>query len=216
MTEETLARKIALASQEVGYLSADKRNKDQNYDYISADQVLQRAGDALAKYGVTIFPSITSTEVNVTERQGKTPRIDAQVIFLMVVTDGKDKIECGWTGYGSDYATPDKAVYKAITSGHKYFEMKLLNIGIGNEDGEHENIEKGASSLPIESQVPTSMKKANEIIAASEWNRFAELINTAKEAGVPNVPAYERSKMTASTLNGATKYLLQQIEKVGK
>jgi hypothetical protein len=31
-------------------------------------------------------------------------------------------------------------MYKAITSGHKYYLMKLLNIGEGNEDGEHDNV----------------------------------------------------------------------------
>lgn len=39
---ETLASKIAKASIEVGSLAADKRNKEQNYDYLSADQILQK------------------------------------------------------------------------------------------------------------------------------------------------------------------------------
>jgi hypothetical protein len=55
--------------------------------------------------------------------------------------DGNEKI-VRWTGSGVDYATPDKALYKAMTSGHKYFVMKLFMIGVGNEDGEHENYEE--------------------------------------------------------------------------
>ena len=216
MTDETLAQKIVNASIEVGSLAADKRNKEQNYDYISADQILQKAGDALAKNGVVIFPAVISTDVKVTERQGKTPRIDAQVTFTMTVTDGKEKMECGWTGWGSDYATPDKAVYKAITSGHKYFEMKLLNIGIGNEDGEHE-VETGqqkqsSQRLPVESKQPAPMRKPNEIITDGEWEAFGKLVQQATNANI-KLPEYDRAKMHPASLNGAKKYIEQELSK---
>ena len=217
---DTLASKIAKASIEVGSLSADKRNKEQNYDYLSADQILQKAGDALAKNGVVVIPSITFTEINATERQGKPPRLDAQVSFLMTVTDGQDKFECEWVGFGTDYSTPDKAVYKAITSGHKYYEMKLLNIGIGNEDGEHENGEqerksvgKVAQSAPLRNQ--SVQKVSNEIITAAEWEAFGQITQKALAMGV-KLPEYDRSKMTPATLNGAKNYINQEMAKIEK
>ncbi len=218
---ETLASKIAKASIEVGSLAADKRNKEQNYDYLSADQILQKAGDALSKNGVVIIPSITFTEIKTTDRgQGKPPRLDAQVCFLMTVTDGAEKHESEWVGFGTDYSTPDKAVYKAITSGHKYFEMKLLNISIGNEDGEHENGEdkKPAGKVSQSSTVrnPALVAKvANEIITAAEWESFEQLGKKAKEMGI-NLPIYDRSKMTPATINGAKNYINQEMAKVTK
>lgn len=212
---DTLASKIAKASIEVGSLSADKRNKEQNYDYLSADQILQKAGDALAKNGVVVIPSITFTEIKATERQGKPPRLDAQVSFLMTVTDGTEKHESDWVGFGTDYSTPDKAVYKAITSGHKYFEMKLLNIGIGNEDGEHESGEQERKPAGKVSQPAPVAKVANEIITAAEWEAFTQLVQKAQAAGV-KVLEYDRSKMTPATLNGAKKYINQELEKVTK
>lgn len=218
---DTLASKIAKASIEVGSLAADKRNKEQNYDYLSADQILQKAGDALSKNGVVIIPSITFTEIKTTDRgQGKPPRLDAQVSFLMTVTDGAEKHESDWVGFGTDYSTPDKAVYKAITSGHKYFEMKLLNIGIGNEDGEHENGEekktgKVAQTAPVRNQSSPVAKVANEIITAAEWESFEALSGKAKGMGV-KLPDYDRSKMTPATLNGAKNYINQEIAKVTK
>lgn len=134
----TLVAKITAASLKVGALATDKRNVQQNYDYISADKILERVGDALAKQGVVIFPSIVSevTE-SVATGNGKS-RYDCTVHFGMIVSDGETQIELPWCGKGSDYAVPDKALYKAITSGHKYFLMKLLNVGVGNEDSEHE------------------------------------------------------------------------------
>jgi hypothetical protein len=133
-----LAGKIAKASIEVGAFRADKKNQDQNYAYISADQVLSRAGDALAKQGIAVIPNTVKTTLTTVERPNKSPRIDAAVEFSMSIRDEDSEITASWIGFGSDYMTPDKAIYKAITSGHKYFLMKLLNIGIGNEDSEHE------------------------------------------------------------------------------
>lgn len=139
----TLAAKIIAASAIVGALKPDKTNTAQNYNYISADKILERAGNALAEAGVIILPSITeetTNQVDYTDSYGKSKsRFDATVRFVMLVTDGETEKELPWYGRGSDFSVPDKALYKAITSGHKYFLMKLLNVGVGNEDGEHEN-----------------------------------------------------------------------------
>lgn len=133
------AAKIAKAALEVGgKLTPDKKNREQNYDYISADKVIAIGGEALAKQGVVIIPAVISQAVTAVERPNKSPRLDASIQFDMLVTDGDTHYHAPWLGFGSDYMTPDKAIYKAITSGHKYFLSKLLMIGAGNEDGEHE------------------------------------------------------------------------------
>jgi hypothetical protein len=135
----TLISKIAAASLKVGALATDKRNVQQGYDYISADKILERAGAALAGAGVVIVPSIVSENTEAIKTDKGTTRYDSIVTFAMIVTDGETQLEMPWVGRGNDYSVPDKAMYKAITSGHRYFLAKLLNIGVGNEDGEHEN-----------------------------------------------------------------------------
>lgn len=139
----SLAMKIAAAAKRVGgALETDKRNNEQKYDYISADKILQKCGQALAEEGVTVFPSIVNQTVETVEfRQGRV-RYDASVEFVFFVADSDSQMELPWLGRGADYAVPDKAAYKAITSGHKYFLAKLLNVGVGNEDGEHEAAEQ--------------------------------------------------------------------------
>lgn len=139
MSTTTLAAKIAAASKEVGgKLATDKTNTQQNYDYISADKILSVCGQALAEQGVVVFPAITDEQVNAFEYSGNRTRYDAAVRFVFTVTDGETQLELPFVGRGTDYSVPDKALYKAITSGHKYFLSKLLTIGAGNEDGEHE------------------------------------------------------------------------------
>jgi hypothetical protein len=136
----TLAAKVVKASHEVGALATDKKNPQGNYDYISSDKILQRAGDALANNGLSLVPSITSANVEAYRtNEGSKPYWCANVSMVMTLSDGETTLEYPWHGMGTDYTVADKAFFKAITGGHKYFLMKLLNIGVGNEDGEHES-----------------------------------------------------------------------------
>ena len=64
MTEQTqaisgLSAAIAKATLDVGAFAADKRNTEQNYGYISADAVLERGGQALARVGIAVIPAVT-------------------------------------------------------------------------------------------------------------------------------------------------------------
>ena len=148
--EKNLIQKIAAVSLAVGSLRADKTNSSQNYDYISADKILSVAGKKLAAAGIVIRAFIEEDSVEAVQyvnSYGKTgTRWDARIAFTMIVSDGGNlELEDKWVGRGNDSTTPDKAHYKALTSGHKYYLMKLLNIGVGNEDGEHEPAEEPAA-----------------------------------------------------------------------
>ena len=140
-----LAQKIAKASAAIGgKLKADARNQEQKYNYISADKILSVCGQALADVGVTVFPSVVGDVMDIFDRGNNKVRYDATVTFMMHVSDGETSVDLPWIGRGSDYTVPDKALYKAITSGHKYFVAKLFSIGEGNEDSEHEPAETSA------------------------------------------------------------------------
>lgn len=135
-----LIAKVARATIAVGgFLQPDRRNTEQSYDYLSADRIKAVCGQALAAEGIAVIPRIANA---VTEPQthGGKARYVATVEFNILVTDGTDSMEMRWVGYGVDYAAPDKAAYKAYTSGMKYLLSNLLIVGAGNEDGEHENI----------------------------------------------------------------------------
>lgn len=199
----SLAERIAWASIQVGAFEPDKRNKEQNYDYISADAVLARGGHALATNGVSVVPSITSAEITPTKyttRSGnESTRHDARVVFSVFVTCGDkpaDGLTIQWFGFGSDYTTPDKAFFKAVTSGHKYFLMKLLNIGAGNEDGEHEN--PPAESERVSSTTANAKRaELDKRVAATNAAvnaKTATVVNTS--APTPPPPAAEPTTPT--------------------
>lgn len=154
-----LAMKIAAASKDVGgKLNPDKRNREQSYDYISADKLVAVCGQALAEQGVALYPHIETHDIAVLDRGNGKYRYDATVKLHIIIADGETEFKADWLGIGSDYMTPDKALYKAITSGHKYFLMKLLNVGAGNEDGEHET---EPTSLPVQTVKGAPPVKSN-------------------------------------------------------
>lgn len=128
----------AVTARLAGKLAPDKTNQQQRYDYLSADLILQEVGRAMADVGLAIVSAVVGEEMaSVPWKNGE--RYDAAVRFEMHVCDVDGNVfSVPWLGRGSDYSVPDKAVYKAVTSGHKYFLMKLFNIGAGNDDGEHE------------------------------------------------------------------------------
>jgi len=168
----TLAEKLANASKEVGgKLSADKTNTQDRYDYVSADKILSVCGQALANAGIVILPEITHEAMEAGQSKSGTPRHDAIVEMVFHIMDGETSIDNKWIGRGSDYTVPDKALYKAITSGHKYFLAKLLNVGAGNEDGEHEDGEKPAQKPTQKPSKPAPQPPAPD--GAKLWNRAA-------------------------------------------
>jgi hypothetical protein len=201
MTELTLAGKLAAASLDVGgKLNPDKRNKDQNYDYLSADKILSIGGQALAQQGVVIIPDIAAQEVTrleYTDQYGKTKtRYDCRVDFLFHIHDGTTEFIQKWYGMGSDYSVPDKAMYKAITSGHKYFLMKLLCVGAGNEDGEHEDDEPKKQAPKVQ---PAQVTKVSPPPAVTITPREAEIIGELIPEEQPAPSTIDAWKMTEDT-----------------
>lgn len=215
-----LAAKIAKAALEVGgALAPDKRNQEQRYDYISADKILSLCGQALFNQGVVVFPNMTGQNVNLleyTDQYGKSKkRYDATVNFAMTVTDGETAFTSVFTGVGNDYVVPDKAVYKAITSGHKYFLMKLLCIGAGNEDGEHEQREEEAppakKSAPAKSNgkpaqppppddEPGNMVSVGQALGGQVKMALETALNVETSDGVKygTIPSERLSQMSSS------------------
>jgi len=194
----TLIERITQAGLDVGgKLKADKRNNEQKYDYVSADKILSICGQALFSAGVAVLPSVTGKEVNLfeyTDSYGKAKkRYDYDIVFIMTVTDGETSLELPWAGAGSDYSVPDKALYKAITSGHKYFLMKLLCIGEGNEDGEHEQETK---QEPRKKQAPAPSEQAIR-------NAAAIIVDMKPETAAALHNAVERKASASMTLETA-------------
>lgn len=136
MSEKTLAAKVAAAVKAVGDLAPDKINQTEHFAYRSADLILSRCGQALAAEGVVVIPAVEEALLSIGESSKGVKRYEALVKFKFVVTDGVTEWICPFSAAGVDFSSPDRAVAKATTLGHKYFLAKLLCVGVGNEDAE--------------------------------------------------------------------------------
>lgn len=182
----SIASVIAKVAGAIGSLSPDKKHQ-QGYPYISADLVLQKAGIEMANHGLAIVPAIVSVDVKEgLSASGKT-RYDAYVNMYMVVMDSVgNNIKLPWFAMGSDSSFPDKALAKAITTGDKYFKMKIFNVGIGNEEGGHDVEDDKPSSKKIKNETPkvnplTSLKQQVELALTELSVSIAEDVPSSDE-----------------------------------
>lgn len=133
---KSLSARIAAISNEIGAIAKDGRNSQQGYAFIEYAQVAARARELQAKHGVAIVPTVESYEC--TEVRNKFGSIGYHYLLDMSFTvintdDPEDKMTVKWISEATDYG--DKGINKAITSGVKYFIMRLYNI---SEKGERE------------------------------------------------------------------------------
>lgn len=175
---KNLSEKIATIAQEIGAIAKDGKNKQQGYAFIEYAQVAARARELQAKYGVAIIPTVKSYETS--EVKNKFGGIGYHYLIEMEFTvinadDQDDKITTSWIGEATDYG--DKGINKAITSGVKYFIMRLYNI---SEKGEQEadsvtpevNVASNSNVRSVDAETSTEensvkvdFKRVNEIRA---------------------------------------------------
>lgn len=170
---KSLSAKLALIANEIGAIAKDGKNAQQGYAYIEYAQVAAKARELQAKHGVAIIPTVDSyTAMEVKNKYGG---IGYHYLIKMIFTvinaeDPEDKIVSNWIGEATDYG--DKGINKAITSGVKYFIMRLYNI---SEKGEQE-----ADAVTPEPNVWPKQKKQNmESVSAQKpkinWDKVNEI-----------------------------------------
>lgn len=115
---------------------------------------------------------------------------------------------------------------RAIANGQKWYAPDVFNgVTVYTPDEMGENVDDDGNIIGVVVESPTvqpaqlkpaeSKAAPNKIVTDSEWENFVKFCEDAKSKGV-NVPAYDRTKMNADTINGVKRYLEQELGKVGK
>ncbi len=130
---EELAKKLQSARNAA---SPVKKNGEaaEGYDFVRAEDVAEEARRLLKGRGIVVIPSVESVEMKVASKSGLL--ILAHLTFEIVLVKTGESITKSWIGSGIDNPG-DKALYKAITGGTKYFYANLLGIpfGVDPEEG---------------------------------------------------------------------------------
>lgn len=178
------------------------------YDFHAADDVLEAVGREMANHGVVILPAVLSANVSIQPAPYDKSLFLAIIDMEMTVRVGNTESTHKWVGAGNDYSTPDKAVYKAQTSGHKYFLMKLFMIGDGNGDGEHEPPYEGRKNTPARKPAQNGKPFYQSIADKIPYYKHAKHVEaTMKKEGwaYPTSPATAKEAEKALTIYAETK-----------
>jgi hypothetical protein len=107
---------------------------EEGFEFVRAVDLIEEARRLLKRRGIVVIPSIESVE----QKMGKSGvLVHAHLTFEIVLVSTGESVIKSWVGSGFDYPG-DKALYKAITGGTKYFYANLLGIpfGVDPEEGQ--------------------------------------------------------------------------------
>lgn len=176
--------KVMAAIKPVG---KEGTNREQNYKFRAAEDLMNALHIALAANGVTVTPYQVETleDVMVTTANGKQKnKVALTVTYLMQAADGSFRF-AQTRGAGEDYA--DKASNKALTSAYKYFVMEAFVVPTKDmSDGDSDTLDAAVDTLALE------LSKA---VTAAEFAAVSAKINT---------PALQKRYKDALRVNMAT------------
>lgn len=128
MTKEqtkTLGQKILDIMAELTYLRKGSKKVNNQYTFISHDQVSAAVHPMLVKHGVVIAPTVSKWT-----QEGNRTSVDLE-IHVFNVDDMSDSFKLSFFGYGID--SGDKGPGKAISYAYKYAMLKLFCLETGDD-----------------------------------------------------------------------------------
>jgi hypothetical protein len=192
-TAGNLAAKLADAMTSIGEIPKNGHNDYHGYDYPLESDVMDALRSELAERGVAIFPSVEGRSVNRVgnEEDGYTLHTRVQLAITLVDSESGEQRTMHWEGEAMD--GQDKGLYKAYTSGMKYWALKTFLMSAGDDversnpgGGAHQNSRSNGSREPTDPQV----EFAQNLAQSSVWS------NNEKESLQGRIQNYNRSQMS--------------------
>jgi len=152
----SLVAKLAQVMAAVQRIPKRGHNDFHKYDYATEADIAQAIRDELAQRSIAFLPSVESVQREViTNERGKQSGL-VTLAMTMTFIDGESgqEITRYWAGHGVDPS--DKALYKAITGGVKYFLLKTFMIPTGDDPEQ----ETKAPDAPARQPAKTASKGA--------------------------------------------------------
>lgn len=144
--QASLARKLSALLADVQSVPKAHRNKDQNYDYASAEDLVAQVRPLLAKHGLALLADVeevvreVSTYKKSNGADGFQRTSSVRVAYTLLDSDTGYGLTRRFEGDGIDYG--DKATAKAMTAATKTMLRTLFLVDLG-DDAERDSIEAG-------------------------------------------------------------------------
>lgn len=180
--ESTFYGRIAAAMLEAKKVTKSSRNTSQNYNFASAETILDATREALLKRAIVLLPSVTGVEEHEIESNSGTAgtRVVLDMKFTFLGHGDGEKWECSWKGEGQDYG--DKAYGKAYTNALKTFIRSAWLLPTEHDDPEGSDPgtrrAKGSDAPPL----PVWAQQASKERWAEGWEHLSGLIGEEQAA----------------------------------
>lgn len=192
-TCEKLAQKIAKIMEGVGDIPKNGHNDRFNYDYPLDEDVMKALRKQMTEHGVIALPSVIGRTIEKQTTSGGTEMLHTRVQFeiTLIDTDSGQQRTVHWEGEAQD--SQDKGLYKAYTSGMKYWALKTFLMSAGDDvertdssPARQEQHRKNGKKEPSEAQIDF----AKDLAESSVWSE------TEKEGLRKRIDNYSRSEMS--------------------
>lgn len=165
MATASVYAKLRELVTEVGAVEQRGHNERQDYDYMTAEDLLRAVRKPLADKGLTLVPSLTEvTEREIHTRSGASTITTVTVEFT--ITDGEGRVDATWAGQGQDPG--DKGLGKAYTNCIKTFLRTLLLIPQGQDDPEADPETDRAARDRVEAPAPLQTAASIDVAEGDE------------------------------------------------
>lgn len=186
-----LAAKIAAVMSEIGSVPKTGRNDFHSYDYSTDDDVMQSVRPVMAKHNLVALPSVRARETKQVEaNNGTTLHTYITLEITLIDGDSGQSKTVLWEGEAQD--GQDKGLYKAYTSGIKYWALKTFLLSSDSDVETHDAATEhtnGRSSGPSDAQLDYARDLAKEDVW--EDHERKALLNER----IPNASGQEISEL---------------------
>ena len=186
MADKNLAQRLLEVSKALGWIDKGGKNKEQNYDYVRAVDVMDRARDALNSNGVLWTFSTRDHTVTPLAEGKKFLHMLSGDYSLINVDDPKDVIT--GTVEGSTVAFGDKGAWVATTGMIKYALIQLFLLPTGDDPEAQEETPERKPGANAPTNPPAATKAPDVKVGLTEpqrkklFARFDELGLTVTES----------------------------------
>jgi hypothetical protein len=188
-----LAKKIAQVMAAIDRVPKNGVNDYHGYEYSTDDDVMQSVRPVMAEHNLIALPSVTEREtVEVETNKGTETKTYITMEITLIDGDSGQSKTVMWDGEAQD--GQDKGLYKAYTSGIKYWALKTFLLSADADVETHDAAagqarSNGRSSGPSDAQLDYARDLAKEDVW--EEHERKQLLNDR----IPNASSQEISEL---------------------
>jgi len=206
-----LFRKLAAAQQQIGKVARDGRNRNQHYDYATAEALLGEVRNPLADHGVVLLPELDAIEQREhSYRSGESSTLTTvKVRFTFCDTQTGATLARSWAGSGDDPG--DKGLGKAYTNALKTFVRSVFLIPTGDDPEADEQTDRRARQRAVSGQATRAQRDYLKALASEHGIPNGELVNLlCNLAGGEALPDEQAAALYDEALRRLTKQVASE------